>query len=124
MDAEALFRKLGASGIRLELDGDDLLVRSAQPLDKELREAIRDQKPALIEFLSAAHETAEQLIEAAMQACDHHGDTEEARAQMVRECIDTPPELQRDLLEHFQRAYRSRHLSDTGEGDAPWRAHE
>lgn len=105
MDAEALFRKLGASGIRLQLDGDDLLVRSAQPLDQELREAIRDQKPALIEFLNAAHETAEQLLAAAMLACDHHGDSEDARAQMVRECLATPPELQRDLMEHFVQAY-------------------
>jgi hypothetical protein len=106
MDTEALIRKLGAAGIRLDLDGESLIVRSATPLSKDLRESLRDHKPDLIEYMRAAHETAELLIAAAMRACDHHGDSEEARTQMVRDCLDTPLELRRDLLDHFDRAYQ------------------
>jgi len=45
---------------------------------------------------------ASDLIEAAMKVCDHHGDGEPAREQMRRDCLELPPHLQADLLEHFQ----------------------
>lgn len=42
------------------------------------------------------------LIEAAMKVCDKHGDGEQARADMRRECLELPPHLQADLLDHFE----------------------
>ena len=46
-----------------------------------------------------------KLLAAAMRACDHWGDGPEAREQMRRECLETPPHLRADLLEHFRREY-------------------
>lgn len=42
------------------------------------------------------------LIAAAMKVCDRHGDGEAARADMRQQCLELPPRLQADLLEHFQ----------------------
>lgn len=47
-----------------------------------------------------------RLINAAMRACDHHGDGPQARAQMRQDCIDTPAQLRADLLQHFREAYK------------------
>jgi hypothetical protein len=45
------------------------------------------------------------LIEAAMRACDHFGDGNEAREQMRADCEATPPHLRSDLLDHFRQTY-------------------
>lgn len=47
----------------------------------------------------------QRLLNAAMRACDHHGDGPEARAEMSRACLATPKHLRADLLEHFLTAY-------------------
>ncbi len=52
-----------------------------------------------------AQRTMKKLLAAAMRACDHWGDGPEAREQMRRECLETPPHLRADLLEHFRREY-------------------
>jgi hypothetical protein len=44
---------------------------------------------------------ANDLIEAAMKVCDQHGDSEAARAEMRKQCLELPPRLQTDLLHHF-----------------------
>ncbi len=49
-----------------------------------------------------------KLIEAAMRACDRHGDSPAARQQMVKDCLGTPPELRQELREHFIRTYGGR----------------
>ena len=49
--------------------------------------------------------SVEELIEAAMRACDHYGDSAAARQQMVKDCLDTPPELRQELREHFINTY-------------------
>ncbi len=41
------------------------------------------------------------LIAAAMKVCDRYGDNEAAREEMRQQCLDLPPHLQADLLEHF-----------------------
>jgi hypothetical protein len=46
-----------------------------------------------------------ELLAAAMQACDHHGDGDDAREQMRRDCQATPLHLQADLLAHFHQNY-------------------
>lgn len=52
-----------------------------------------------------AHRTMKQLLQAAMRACDHWNDSDEAREEMRRQCLETPPHLRADLLEHFNRQY-------------------
>ena len=53
-----------------------------------------------------AHRVTSALLKAAMQACDHHGDSESAREQMRADCLATPPHLRADLLAHFNQTYR------------------
>lgn len=48
---------------------------------------------------------AEELLAAAMRACDTHGDGEAAREQMRQDVLDTPPELRQELLAHFNTHY-------------------
>jgi hypothetical protein len=45
---------------------------------------------------------AAELIKAAMKACDRYGDGEAAREEMRQQCLEVPPELQLDLLDHFK----------------------
>ena len=47
---------------------------------------------------------AADLLAAAMKVCDRHNDGPEARDQMRRECLELPPHLQRDLLQHFTQS--------------------
>lgn len=47
----------------------------------------------------------EPLIQAAMKACDYWGDDSLARDQMRQDCMDTPPHLRADLIDHFQQEY-------------------
>ena len=47
----------------------------------------------------------ELLLKVAMRACDHFGDGPEARAEMSRQCLNTPTHLQADLLDHFRAVY-------------------
>ena len=52
--------------------------------------------------------SVEELIEAAMRACDHHGDGEAARQDMVQQCMEVPPEHREELRRHFIRTYGGR----------------
>lgn len=105
MDATAIFQRLYASGVRLELQGDRLFATPSARLNDELRALIRSNKPALAAYLGEAHQTTVELIEAAMRACDHHGDGPAAREQMRRDCHETPPALRADLRDHFDQSY-------------------
>lgn len=105
MDAAAIFQRLYAAGVRLELQGERLSASPAGRLNDELRALIRSNKPALAAYLDEAHQTTVELIEAAMRACDHHGDGTEAREQMRRECHETPPALRADLRDHLNDSY-------------------
>lgn len=53
-----------------------------------------------------AQRQVRELIEAALRACDHHGDNEAEREQMRQDVQNTPPHLRPDLLDHFDSAYR------------------
>ncbi|HWV08750.1 MAG TPA: hypothetical protein VN156_04355 [Pseudomonas sp.] len=55
-----------------------------------------------------AQRVMKKLLAAAMLACDAHGDSDEAREQMRRDVMGTPPEQQADLLAHFQQTYGGR----------------
>jgi hypothetical protein len=47
------------------------------------------------------HRIKADLIRAAMKVCDQFNDNEAARADMRRQCLELPPHLQADLLDHF-----------------------
>lgn len=51
---------------------------------------------------------ADELMKAAMAACDHHGDDDEARAQMRADIEATPHDQRADLLAYFRQAYPGR----------------
>ena len=53
-----------------------------------------------------AHRLSADLIEAAMVVCDRHGDDDVARQEMRDQCLELPPHLQADLLEHFRGVRR------------------
>jgi hypothetical protein len=96
-----LLRVLHDAGVTLELRGGKLLVHPAERLTDGLRTSIREHKPALLDFLVEVTRQAADLIDAAMRVCDHHGDGEEARADMRADCLATPPHLRVDLLDHL-----------------------
>ena len=50
-------------------------------------------------------ELATDLLEAAMRACDHFGDSDAARREMRDQCTATPTDMRQDLLDHFRRTY-------------------
>ncbi len=108
MDAAAILRQLYAAGVRLELQGDRLSASPASRLTDDLRALIRGHKPELIAYLTEAHRTTAELIEASMRACDFHGDGLQAREQMQRDCLDTPPHLRADLRDYFNQTYRAK----------------
>jgi hypothetical protein len=105
MDATAICRCLCSAGVCLSTDGDKLLAAPASALNDDLRTLIRENKPALMRLLRDAHITTANLIAAAMRACDVHGDGEDAREQMRRDCLATPSHLRADLLAYFDEAY-------------------
>ena len=49
-----------------------------------------------------ARRLAKELIAAAMRRCDQFNDGEAARQEMRQQCLELPPHLQADLLQHFQ----------------------
>lgn len=106
MEAAEILRHLFAAGVRLGLRGDRLSAWPATNLNDELRALIRANKPALVIYLAEAHQTSAELIDAAMRACDFHGDGPQAREQMQRDCINTPPHLLADLRDYFNQTYR------------------
>lgn len=51
---------------------------------------------------------AADLMDAAMRACDHHGDDETAREEMRQDVLNTPDHLRADLLAHLNATYPPR----------------
>jgi hypothetical protein len=58
------------------------------------------------------------LIAAAMKVCDRYGDSEAAREEMRQQCLELPPHLQADLLEHFTGRHPEGPLSGAPDSDA------
>lgn len=105
MEAAEILRRLSAAAVRLDRRGDRLSAWPAPNLTDELRELIRTHKPALVAYLTEAHQTAAELIDAAMRACDHWQDGPEARQAMRQQIEQTPLHLHRDLTDHFKQSY-------------------
>ncbi len=105
MTAQTLIRQASAAGVELRfIDGKVKASGNADSLARMV-DQLRANKEELVEFLQAVHETTAALIEAAMRASDHHGDGEQARADMRQQCLETPPHLQADLLDYFKTTY-------------------
>lgn len=50
--------------------------------------------------------TLDDLLHAAMLACDHWQDDEDARQQMREDCAGIPPDKRQDWIDHFTHHYR------------------
>ena len=102
MNPQEILISLWRAGIlvRLAPDGVNLAVPAGR-LTPGQRDLVLTHKPALIALLVAAHDTTLLLIKAAMKVCDRHGDGEQARQEMRQQCLELPPHLQADLLDHF-----------------------
>ena len=102
MTPQAILKELWTAGISIQLSADgENLVAPAGRLTPANRELLKAHKPELIALMLQARESTALLIEAAMKVCDHHGDGDQAREDMRQQCIDTPPHLRQDLLDHF-----------------------
>ena len=63
MTSVTLYLELYQAGLLLSTDGEKLLVTPADKLTDELRLAIRQHKPELIELLQSAHHTTGRLLD-------------------------------------------------------------
>ena len=63
MTSFTLYLELYQAGLLLSTDGEKLLVTPADKLTDELRLAIRQHKPELIELLQSAHHTTGRLLD-------------------------------------------------------------
>lgn len=105
MTAAGILKELAQAGIEVRLKGGTHLAVPPGKLTPDQRALLLSHRYEVIEFLNDADNTSAALIEAAMRACDHHGDNPVARSQMVREVEAIPPRLRQDLLDHFDGAY-------------------
>ena len=102
MTPQELFAKLVADGVRLKLSADGAnLVVPAGSLSADQRALVLSHKADILALLVEARKTTSWLIEAAMQVCDKHNDSEAAREEMRQDCLRLPPHLRQDLLDHF-----------------------
>lgn len=102
-----VLRQAYAMGLSVTIaPSGNLLASPARLLTPEMRASLVAHKPELLEFLREAEQTTAAVIDAAMTACDHYGDGQEAREEMRRDVLETLPPLRADLLAHFRQNYR------------------
>jgi len=109
-DPQSILSDLWAQGFTVDLTEDRrLLVHPASSLHDRQREALRTHKREIVSYLEACQAASkrlqDELIHAAMRACDYWGDGPEQRKEMRHDCINTPDELKPQLLQHFQATY-------------------
>lgn len=104
MNAADALELASAAGVELALEGGKLKARGAADVVQAWVPALRQHKNELLALLENSRVTTELLM-AAMRACDHHGDGPQAREEMRRQLLETPPHLRGDLLAHFKREY-------------------
>ncbi len=97
MSAATLIRQANDAGVSLRLEDGVVKASGNRESVVAMVDQLREHKGELIQFLTDAHESTAALIEAAMRACDHHGDGKVAREQMRADCQGTPPHLRKDL---------------------------
>lgn len=106
MTARAILAGLLAHGIELQCtpDGKNLVV-PAGCLTPQQRAQVLAHKPELVRLVLESNQLTRQLLQATMRACNHWGDSQAAREQMRQQCLDTPPHLRADLLQHLRSTY-------------------
>ena len=105
MTTDTLIRAALDAGVELRFVDGQLRCTGRAAALRTWAPRLRARKPELTKFLTEARETTTTLFEAAMRACDHHGDGPAAREEMRRQCLETPPHLHADLTDHFQKTY-------------------
>lgn len=100
MNVPELIEQAQSDGVTFRLAGDKVKVDAPDGRVQKWLPILRPHRTEIRAWL-----TAGDLIAAAMRACDHHGDSAAARQQMVKDCLDTPPELRQELREHFINTY-------------------
>lgn len=109
MTVHTILDELQAFGIDLEVTPDGkTLTAPADTLTDRQRAQVRAHKPELIRLVLESNHLTRQLLQAAMHACRHWGDSPAAREQMRLDCLNTPPGQRADLLAHLRSAYRGR----------------
>ncbi len=73
----------------------------------EIQHEVSSVSSAGAAYVTEKNVSPEELLEAAMRACDFHGDNSAAREQMRRECLELSTTVRADLLEYFHRMYPS-----------------
>lgn len=107
MTAIDLLSTMWAAGLTVRLNTDRALVISpASALQPGQRDLLRAHKAEVVALLSEAHDTTQALLAAAARVCDQHNDAAGPRADMCRDCLNTPPALRQDLLQHLLQASR------------------
>lgn len=106
MAPDAILSALWAEGLTVTLAANDALAVSPASILRDAHRALlRTNKVGIVDLLRVAHDNTQQLLAAAMRACDHHGDGPAAREEMRQSVLETPGHLRADLLEHLQQAY-------------------
>lgn len=106
MTAKTIIADLLAHGLALECTPDcKNLTVLAGALTPQQRAQVLKHKAELIRLVQESSRITNQLLLAAMRACDCRGDGPEAREQMHQDCLNTPPHLRADLLAHFRETY-------------------
>ena len=97
MGARGLLAELVSAGFSVEAADDKLLIRPASKLTDDLRAALRQAKPELLQLLAL-----QAALTAAMhRACNARGDDAANRAALLAECTELSSEAQADMLAHF-----------------------
>lgn len=101
MSAALLLADLCRDGIhpRPSPDGKSLLLPANRLTDVQ-RQRLTEFKSEVLALLTDP--LAQALMAAAMKACDYWGDNPHVRTQMRLDIWNTPAEMRRELLEHFQ----------------------
>jgi hypothetical protein len=101
LNTAGLLREARADHVRISVDDNSQVVVRGRKLAMERwLPTLRSHREEVRAWLAA-----ESLIRAAMRACDYWGDDDMTREQMVRDCLETPPERRDALQAHFERTY-------------------
>ena len=106
MIAETILFELLECGITpiVTPDGNGIEVEAGLLNDAQ-RAAIRANKYELIACIESAARITSELMSAAMRACDHWGDSPQAREQMRHDILNSRPEHRQELLRMFKTDY-------------------
>ena len=93
---QSILSVLWAQGFTVELgEGGRLLVSPASTLHDSQREVLQANKQEIVRYLeqcqAQARQLQEELIRAAMRACDCWGDSPERREEMRQDCCHYRP---------------------------------